>query len=148
MFANLIIFVRKPFFGILFSNISNTSKLSDETLNYPFVTTQRPALVLTSRTNTPIFCIAATSGLIVLSASDKTSDISLTEIRGLFSIIFLISFCLSVSWTGDKLVIFFGDTTNICHLHKLCALDGYLLGCPVQCSNFRVKKKLVLLLTL
>ena len=26
LFANLIIFVRKPFFGILFSNISNTSK--------------------------------------------------------------------------------------------------------------------------
>ena len=40
LFANPIIFVRKPFFGILFSNISNTSKLSDETLNYPFVTTQ------------------------------------------------------------------------------------------------------------
>lgn len=27
LFANLIIFVGKPFFGILFGNISNTSKL-------------------------------------------------------------------------------------------------------------------------
>ena len=44
LFANPIIFVRKPFFGILFSNISNTSKLSDEILNYPFITTQRPPL--------------------------------------------------------------------------------------------------------
>ena len=44
LFVNPIIFVRKPFFGILFSNISNTSKLSDETLNYPFISTLRPPL--------------------------------------------------------------------------------------------------------
>ena len=88
LFANPIIFIRKSF-SAYYSVISVIpvstffiKVFSDGTPYYSFslITTQWPALVLPSRTNTPIFCIAATSRLIVLSASDKTSDISLTQI--------------------------------------------------------------------
>jgi len=72
--------------------------------DYLWMITQCPALVLPSRIKTPIFCIVAMSRLIVLSASDKTRDISFTEIRGFSVTILHISFCLSESSTGDKLV--------------------------------------------
>ena len=71
LFANPIIFVRKPFFGILFSNISNTSKLSDEILNYPFITTQRPPLSGSSWRIKPLVCRTLRSRRIVLTSTLK-----------------------------------------------------------------------------
>lgn len=71
LFANPIIFVRKSFFGILFSNISNTSKLSDETLNYPFTTTQRPPLSGPSWRIKPLVCRTLRSRRIVLASTLK-----------------------------------------------------------------------------
>lgn len=71
---------------------------------YLFITTQRPALVLPSRSNTPFFCMAAMSRLMVRRSTDKTSDIFLPEIKASSSIKSHIFFCLSVNCTGDKLV--------------------------------------------
>ena len=66
-------------------------------------TIQWPALVLPSRIRTPFFCISARSRFIVLSTSDKTSDISFTETRESFFVISHIFFCRSVSCTTDIL---------------------------------------------
>ena len=55
-------------------------RLDDDYFSILSIITQWPALVLPSHSNTPIFCIAARSRLIVLSTSDKTSDISFTDV--------------------------------------------------------------------
>ena len=70
---------------------------------YLFITTQRPALVLPSRSSTPIFCKVARSRCTVLWTTDKTTDICLLEMNGFLFIKSHIFFCLSVSCTTDKL---------------------------------------------
>ena len=59
--------------------------------------TQRPALVLPSRTKTPIFCKAARSRFTVFKTRDKTRDICCAEILGLSLINLQIFICLSDS---------------------------------------------------
>ena len=105
LFANPIIFVRKSFFGILFSNISNTSKLSDETLNYPFISTLRPPLSGPSWRIKPLVCKTLKSRQIVLASTLKChaseADVSRTFSRTFICPVSIsrlnIFFCLSVS---------------------------------------------------
>ena len=67
------------------------------------ITIQCPSLVLPSRIKTPIFCKAERSRCTVRESTDKTTDICLLEMNGFSFINSHIFFCLSVSWTTDKL---------------------------------------------
>ena len=68
------------------------------------IISQWPALVLPSRIRIPFFCRSARSRQIVRGTTDKTSDILSPVMKVSLLINSSIFFCLSVSWTSDKLV--------------------------------------------
>ena len=116
---NPIIFVRKSFFGILFSNISNTSKLSDGTLNYPFITTQHPPLSCPSWWIKPLVCRMLRSRRIVLASTLKCvaseADVSRTLSR---TLICPVSISDTLGCTLSNILC----RSHICH-HDKAAID-------------------------